>query len=247
MICSTEKTGYSPTSICSWDMPRFSYLARRPSLLPVVLLSCAAIMAGADSRGQNAPSAQIGLVFYDIPAQSLASALDAYALTSGMQVLYETASIVGRRSAEAKGQLDPATALKKILNGSGLVARRTDVDAFIIIEEPADQVRAWVPAATSDTRFMGALQNSVLDALCRNVQTRPGNYRIALELWIAPTGIIQRSALIGSTGANLLDRALISALQGLPVRSPPPTQLPQPFILSIAPQGVGGTDECAGR
>jgi hypothetical protein len=208
-------------------------------------MACPVSSAGAYEG--HTPPAQIGPVFYDIPAQPLASALDAYALTSGMQVLYETEMVTGRRSSQTKGRFDSDTALQNILTGSGLIARRTDVDAFIIIEAPADQVRAWVPAAGSDTRFMGALQKSVLDALCRNFQARPGDYRIALELWIASTGIIQSGALIGSTGADLRDRAVISALQGLPVGVTPPAKLPQPFVLTIGPRGVGGIDECAGR
>jgi len=231
-------------------MLRLSHPARRP-MVPVLLLFCAAMACAASSReadsGQNAPYLQTGPVSYDIPAQPLATALDAYALASGVQVLYETASVEGRRSSEIKGQFDPVIALQKILNGSGLAVRRTDVDAFIIIAVPAYQSGTWVPAKASDTRLMGAVQNRILDALCRDAITRPGDYRIALELWIGPNGIIQSSALIGSTGADFRDQALLTTLRGLPVGVTPPAQLPQPLVLAIVPRGPGGADDCSGR
>lgn len=184
---------------------------------------------------------------YDIPAQPLEAALKAYTVVSGAQLLYETALTAGRRSSEVKGRLGSDSALQALLAGSGLTGRRTDVDAFIIVPVPAEQAGGSLPVVAPDARFLGALQTGVVDALCRNPQTRPGAYRIALELWVAPSGRVQRAGLIGSTGDGVRDAALISALQSATIPLAPPSGVPQPFVLAIASRTPADTGDCGGR
>ena len=92
--------------------------------------------------------------------------------------------------------------------------------------------------------FVGALQAKVIESLCRDARTRPGDYRIAFELWIAPDGTLARSALVGSTGSAERDDALRRALQGIAVRVVPPADLPQPVIVAIAPRPMAATSDC---
>ncbi|MGO4712707.1 secretin and TonB N-terminal domain-containing protein [Bradyrhizobium sp. 2TAF24] len=178
---------------------------------------------------------------YDIPAQDLARALNAYATASGLQVLYETALAAGRSSTAVKGRMTPDAALQLLLSGSGLVSRRTDVDAITLYaEKPPDAAPA---PARPDPRFLGVLQGAVLGALCGTEETRPGTYRAALQLWITPAGAITRAALLGSTGDVRRDAALQRLLPGTVVGAPPPG-LGQPVTLVIGPRAGGARPEC---
>jgi hypothetical protein len=213
------------------------------------LLCCAAIIVGtmmAAAGDLNAESALAPPRAYEISAQPLDTALNAYIRASGVQVLYETALTTGRRSMAVKGNFTPDVALNVLLSGTGLRARRTDIDAFVITAPPSGQTGSSVEAVRPDGQFMAALQVGVLDALCRTSRTRPGEYKVAIELWIASTGVVQRSALVGSTGEADRDDAILSALRGVSIRVPPPSTLPQPLILSIGQRAPKETGDCAG-
>jgi TonB family protein len=201
------------------------------------------ITASSALAQENAPQ----LVF-DIPAQPLDAALNAYIGVSGAQVLYETALTAGRRSTQVEGRLAPDVALHTLLVGTGLVERRTDADAFIVTAAPeAQQTGASATAVARDSRFIGAVQAGILGALCGNPQTRPGGYKIAIEVWISPSGAVQRTELIGSTGDATRDAALGNALQGATVEAAPPAGMPQPLVMMIAPRQPNKTGDCAGQ
>lgn len=212
------------------------------------LFCCAAIVVGtmAAVSELNAESALAASRDYEISAQPLDAALHAYIRASGVQVLYETALTTGRQSMVVKGNFTPDVALNVLLSGTGLRARRTDIDAFIITAAPSEQTGSSVVAVRPDGQFMTALQVGVLDALCRTSRTRPGEYKVAIELWIASTGVVQRSALVGSTGEADRDDAILSALRGVSIRVQPPAALPQPLILSIGQRTPKETGDCAG-
>ena len=183
---------------------------------------------------------------FDIPPQALDEALNVFRTAAGVQVFYETALTAGRRSREVKGSFVPGQALQTLLGGTGLLAHHTDVDSFAILPGRVEPDRVETPASRPDGRFLGALQNGIVDLLCRNSQTRPGRYKVALELWIAPSGAIQRSALMASTGDAALDTALLLALQGGSINATPPANVPQPFILTVAPRAPSETGDCGG-
>lgn len=182
-------------------------------------------------------------VAYDIPAGDLDVALNAYIGASGMQVLYETRVTEGRRSSAIAGRLPPDVALRLLLAGSGLVARRVEVETFSITLAPVVEGEQAAPVAFSRP-FVGALQARVIESLCRDDRTRPGDYRIAFELWISPAGTVERSALVGSTGNAARDEALRRALQGMAVRLARPPDLPQPVIVAIAPRPPTASSDC---
>ncbi|MCA6109651.1 secretin and TonB N-terminal domain-containing protein [Bradyrhizobium cenepequi] len=185
-------------------------------------------------------------VVFDIPSQPLAAALGTYGATTGVQVLYETALAAGRTSAAIKGSFTQEAALRALLAGTGLVGRRTDVDAITIVptlrEHPASAA-SIVP----DARFLGALQAGVLGALCGNTDTRPGGYRMALQLWITPTGALQRASLLGSSGNARRDVALIAQLQNVQIAVLPPAGMTQPITLTIVPRSPLQPLECSGE
>lgn len=220
------------------DVPltaQIQYWCRSSALILGLAFAIFSSFAVADERSME----------FDIPAQALDEALIAFRTAAGVQIFYESALTAGRRSREVKGSFVPGQALQTLLGGTGLLARHTDVDSFAILPGTAEPDRA-APASQPDRRFVGALQNGIVDLLCRNSQTRPGRYKVALELWIAPNGAIQRSALMASTGDAALDTALLLALRGGSINAAPPANVPQPFILSVAPRAPSETGDCGG-
>jgi hypothetical protein len=216
------------------------------TLCRALLFAGALSLAGSVARAEEASPRPARPAVYEIPAQKLDDALRAYIATSGMQLLYETTLTEGRRSTELKGSFAPDAALQALLAETGLAARRTDVDAFVITPAPVGAAGPSASTAPIDSRFMTALQAGVLDALCRDPLTRPGGYKVGIELWIAPSGAVQQSALIGSTGDAERDAAISNTLRRASVRIAPPAGTQQPFILIIGPRGPQETGDCTG-
>lgn len=233
----------SPADVRSVRISPHRRLLRAPSprrWRPALIL-CLAFALFSPFALANEPSVE-----FDIPAQELDQALSAFRSVAKVHIFYETALTAGRRSRGVKGSLTPGRALQILLGETGLLARRTDVDAFAILPGRAEPDRAQAPANLPDVHFVSALQNGVLDLLCRNSQTRPGRYKAAFEFWIAPTGVIQHSALMASTGDAVLDTALLQALRGGSIHAAPPANVTQPFILMVAPRAPSETGDCAG-
>lgn len=226
----------------AWPALSTALILRASSWLwAVIVLSTTALAPASPPQAQPAfdPSARI----YDVPVQDLNSAIDDYVRISGAQVLYETFIATGRKSTGLKGRFTAEAALATLLGGTGLVALRTDVNAFVIARaSPGGASHASAPQPGMD--FLGALQRGVLDALCRNPRTRPGSYSVAIELWVAPDGRVQRTALIGSTGSLARDETLATVLGKVVIAMPPPPKVPQPFILTIAQRSPRETGDC---
>src|SRR5882757_9763488 len=60
---------------------------------------------------------------FNIPAQALATALEAFSLVSGYQILMSGAGAQGARSKTLEGALSPRVALKQMIDGTGLEVR----------------------------------------------------------------------------------------------------------------------------
>jgi hypothetical protein len=211
------------------------------ALLALVLLASghAAVLAQQGSSSEQASRE----VAFDIPSQPLAAALGAYGAKSGLQVLYESALASNKTSAAIKGVFTSEAALRALLVGTGLIGRRTDVDAVTVAPESRER-SIDAGSVTPDTRFLGALQAGILNAFCQNADTRPGAYRMALQLWIGPTGALQRTSLLGSTGNARRDEALLSQLRDVQIAMRPPPGLSQPITLVIMPRSPLQQPEC---
>ncbi|QUS40539.1 hypothetical protein RPMA_18145 [Tardiphaga alba] len=166
--------------------------------------------------------------------------------TSGTQVFYETALTAGLTAKAVNGRFTADAALNELLAATGLIARRTDSDAFIIVPAPQQKAASTGLVAATGLRFMTALQKGVVDALCRSERTRPGSYKVAIEIWIAASGAFQRASLVGSTGDAERDRAVVEALSGVSLRMAPPPDSPQPFILSVGARRPHQSGDCSG-
>jgi hypothetical protein len=191
---------------------------------------------------------------FHIPEQPLANALQAYGRIAGIQVLYESASAIGRQSSAVDGNLTPGAALYALLQGTDLRVSYTRPDAVTLASTVASvdgtvqlggvlvgsdlslgtlRVRS---AGSNDARlqdFNQRLQADIENALRKNPRTRDGSYRAVLELWIDPSRTVERAELSRSTGDNGRDAAIAAALRGLTVSQPAPSSAPQPIRVAI--------------
>lgn len=104
--------------------------------IPLLLLASASLAGLLPEQSQAAPRT------YNLPAQSLADALQQFALQSGEQIMFIPQELAGKRSKRLSGTLEPEVALRRLLEGSKLDYRRAK-GAYVITERAAQS-----PAAT---------------------------------------------------------------------------------------------------
>lgn len=233
-------------------VPRSSVNARKSSL--AAMLGSILIVGIAAAAADDAPrSSQVAIAFH-IPAQPLANALQIYGEKAGVQVLYESHSAVGRTSAAVEGNYTPAEALATLLSGTDLKVQyaRPNAVTLALRDAPSGAALMSAPAATELSLgtlrvrateeaddagrlrdYSEGLQADIQKVLQKNSETRGGNYRATLDLWIDPLRTVQRVALVRSTGSEGRDAAVEAALRGLTVSRPTPAHAAQPVRVVI--------------
>jgi TonB family protein len=193
-----------------------------------------------------------GWMSFDIGPQPLSTAVRAFSDVTGQALLVDERLLVGRMSPGARGEFTPEDALRRLLAGTGLRERYTSDKAFTLM--PAldsgaivtSMAPAAAPAETVDTMvasYGAALQTAVEAALCRTPLTHPGEYRLAVQVWVDNDGEVHRLRLLGSTGRADRDQAVESVLGGLRV-DPPPPGLAQPLTLLLLPADASRPARC---
>jgi hypothetical protein len=221
------------------------------ALLCAVLIGWCLHIAGAAERQQ----ADALVLTFQIPAQPLAAALQAYGQRTGVQVLYESSSASGRQSTAVEGEFTPEQALNTLLSGTDLVVSYARPDAITLAlplprgaNEPPSSPLASADISIGELRAHGAserndqtalqdysasVQSDIEIALQRNARTRSGSYQAVLDLWISPARIVQKASLLQSTGDGDKDTAVIAALNGLTISHAAPPNVPQPVRVAI--------------
>ena len=100
---------------------------------PRALLSAVAVSLALSS--QVSVAVADSLKNFNIEDQSLATALNQFAAQSDRQILFSTEAVNAKRSHRVKGELAPEAALRRLLEGTGLVYRVT-ADNTILVEDP---------------------------------------------------------------------------------------------------------------
>jgi len=122
----------------------------RPSRLHAALLATRLLaLAPAVPALAQEPGARVAAQRFDIPAQPLADALRQYMRQSGVQVVYAADLARDQRSAPVSGEFDTRTALARLLQGSGLVARPTGPTAMTLERAAGDDAGLIVTDALS--------------------------------------------------------------------------------------------------
>jgi len=237
--------GESAVRQCSSGVGHFSRPARFgvAHWVAAALLVC--LMAQALCR--TAWAVTDNLLELDIPAQSLATALDSFSRLTGMAILIDKPLTEGRRSAEVTGRHDVREALEMLLSGSGLMAAYSGKEGFTVLPAQVVGGTALLPVTTgaaSNFSFATALQAAIERVLCRSTGARPGNYRAVLQLWIGPMGDVQHSRLISTTGDFQRDNALVQSLRLVIADRAPPSSMRQPVTILLEPNSAGKRMDC---
>jgi hypothetical protein len=191
----------------------------------------------------KAPAQEPRLAF-NIPAQAIETALEAYGGISGRDVLYRSNLAVGRRSNAVVGRLPPDTALTILLEGTGLSARYETSGSYVLQATPP---AADPPLPAHVGQYYARIQAALRTALCIDNQVRPGAYRVAMRLWIDSAGSVVRHERLGSAGEPGLDDGIDRKLRNLHIGASPPTGLAQPLTIVILPQADGASVGCDGH
>jgi TonB family protein len=199
-------------------------------------------VAQPESRGlQNEALRQIA---FDLPAQPLTSALEAYSAVSGADVIYNGNLARGLRSSSVKGRFTLESALEELLVGTGLSPRYMAADAFMLIPSTPDPGLTNTAPPGAVGTYYGRIQAGLRQAFCANSRTHPGDYRVAVSFWIGPSGSVSRVELLGSTGDSKLDATIDQTVHRMSVGAPPPHGFAQPITLVVAPQAAATGGDC---
>lgn len=238
-------------AVISGDAPRSSATSRHLFGICAALLIGGICAVAAQQREIVAASAPIE---FNIPAQQLASALQAYGERTGVQVLYESNSATGRTSTLVEGSLTPEDALNLLLKGSDLKVQYIRPDAITLASRSARVDRPPAsPLATADLSlgtlqvratndgsdtgalrdYSESLQFDIQKALQKNIGSRGGSYQLVVDLWIDASRTIQRAQLFRPTGDQNRDAAVTAALQGLTVSRATPANASLPVRIAI--------------
>lgn len=182
---------------------------------------------------------------FDIPAQPLGGALQAFGQVTQTHILYDSQLRGARRSSAVKGVYAPPAAMQALLAGTGLRAEYTAAGDVVLVpaaaassaqgatspDEPLLSLATLVvtPPVLSpeladnhaERWYAAAVQAEIQRALRRDVTIRSGTYRVLARVWITASGTVQRLALAESTGDRDRDGAITQALIGLALGRPP--------------------------
>jgi hypothetical protein len=235
VVCS-HTAGWSSL----WDTDTFSAWRQ----LAAIALTSAAIMQGAAAAERHAADPTRGVAF-DLPAQPLGSALEAYSVASGWQVVYNGSLAEGRRSSGVTGVFPPDAALRMLLRGTGLIPEYKSADSVLLAPDP---MATLAPEEIADDvnpslkSYFGTIQTHLARAFCASDPIREGAYRIALSFWIGPSGNVTQLALLSSTGRADIDERFSEAVGSLAIGAASPAGFSQPVVLLVTPDLVGRCD-----
>jgi hypothetical protein len=209
-------------------------------------------------------SAAIALFRFDIQAGWLGQALDEYSNLTGLAILIDSANAQHRTGA-LSGMYSAADALQKLLSGTGLQGRYADARSIVItassdarqavaapdgpdFQDSQDSVSdiAGIQNGGADYRvYIGRVQQALRTTLCGSAGTRPGPYRLALQLRFDARGRVERFRLLDTTGDAARDGAVARAVQAMAVGAPPPPSMPQPVSILLLPEAPNAHTDCA--
>ncbi len=114
-------------------------------LLASTVVGCVSAFAYSSAIAQNRPAAgSSDVVRFQIPAQSLSSAIDAFIGQSGWQISYSSELVRGKRSSGVNGSLTPAAALQRLVAGTGIAIRVGAAGSAALVDPKVGAVDAAV-------------------------------------------------------------------------------------------------------
>jgi protein TonB len=126
--------------------------------------------------------------------------------------------------------------------GNGLVAGTVTQDYTDQKAAPAGRIDGGgddAAARLAAQSFAASTTRALNDFLAREQPLKRGDYRAQVDIWLTPSGSVQRAELQGSTGDLELDRALRESLLRFPGTAAPPDGLRQPLRLRVTNRMLG--------
>ncbi|MDQ0608236.1 hypothetical protein QFZ83_002407 [Variovorax sp. W1I1] len=202
-------------------------------------------------------AASVTRMEFDIAPQRLGDAIHAYSRATGLDVLIDGRHAL-RPSAGVRGTLTLQEGMEAMLAGTGLEARFTNATSVVIQASRSSGIGAApaMPEAAGmeesgfkegevlHQSYAAQVQQALRGSLCGSAETRPGNYRLALQLRLDARGAVERFRLLSSTGEPARDAAVQRKVRTLSIGSPPPPTLPQPLVVLLLPEGPGAQADC---
>jgi Secretin and TonB N terminus short domain len=179
---------------------------------------------------------------FNIPSQPLEDALYAFDAATGIEVFVDGHAVAGRKSTAVKGVFTSEQALRALLNGTGLDAKRIGADTITVFRDDRPPAP---PGSALYHAYSAFVQTAIVHALCGRPEARPGGYRVALRLWLDPSGIVSHADLLSSTGDSQRDSRIHDILSRISVGVAPPTKLPQPIVMVILPRRPPASGDCS--
>lgn len=215
----------------------------------------------ASAQAQHPDLAAV-VIHFDLLAQPLDQALDAYEHIARQDVLIDGNLLGGRTSAPVTGDYSPPDALRRLLAGTGLQVNFIGSNAAVVIPSPEPaasspstpegQAHAEPPAGIFGANIDGVgdhvayaelVQSRLTDALCQSSQTWPGNYRMVVQLDIDVSGTVTNAKVAGPSDA-LRKAAVARIARSLVLGEGPPAGLKQPVTILLRPLGNGVVPDC---
>lgn len=220
-------------------------------------MSFIACSASAQQTASASAPAPVARREFDIAPQHLGDAIAAYGKATGLDILIDGAH-AQRLSGAVRGTFTAREALQAMLAGTGLEARHASATSVVIRASRTAGGTALSPSAEAEgmeesgfkegevlhQSYAAQVQRALNGTLCASTQTRPGSYRLALQLHVDARGVVDRFRLLSTTGVSDRDAAIQIRLRGLSVGSPPPPLLPQPLVVLMLPEGPGAWSDC---
>ena len=101
--------------------------------LPALLIGGILTGAGVVGAGPAPTAAGEARVSFNIPVQSLESAVTAFGMQSGYQVAVDQATLNGLTGNKVRGNFTPAEALNRLLSGTGVSYRLSDENSITLM------------------------------------------------------------------------------------------------------------------
>lgn len=207
-------------------------LARRLVNVLLLRLAAAGLLLVLNAPGQ---AAQPGPLFFDLAAQPLPRALERFSEQTGISILVTSELIRNKSAAPVRGRMAPGAALGRLLEGTGLSARRIgEASMTLVVSSHATDRPAPAAAPVAPPAYASLVQEQVARILCHHQPREFGHYRLGLQLWVDAHGQVLRVHTLDSEQAERWAAPVRSALLGASL-SEPPDGLSQPITLLLRP------------
>ena len=157
---------------------------------------------------------------FDIPPQSLSSALSSLGETSHLQILYDAALTQGLSTKGVSGTHTPKQALRILLDGTGLTARFADSGAVTLERAAAGKSIVLPELEVTATRGLGELADSpqAVTIVSREQVEKQAALSSDLGDLLAKTvpGMATSSEGLSNSGQTLRGRNLFVLIDGVP-------------------------------